>query len=145
MFSGRKAGPITRKRSRKTNVDLSEEIDHSAGALSEDQLAQRYKAEANAMNAAAPTAQSMNERESVSTEPTASAAPAGRGLLAPSEAVLEANKRTKRKATFTPSVSFKGQGKVAKLKPDTTPGSGSQARPIPIVRMLEQTVEVERA
>lgn len=137
-------GPITRSKRMKTQVEASEEVDNSESALTEDQLAQRFKAEAKAMHAAAPAAQSKTVKDDDSDVPKTSAAPVGRGLLAGGEEVPAARKgQQKRRADAQQPSSSSANAKAPKL--GGTPNQSAQAGPIPTVRMLEQKAENGKA
>jgi hypothetical protein len=139
-------GPITRSKKQKTQVALSEGLDNSESALTEDQLAQRYKAEVKAMNDATLAAQSMPDKKTTPVETKAAVAPVGHGLLAQRDVAPEPKKGTqKRKADAIASSSSEVPRPAKGAKTAGTPNSGVQAGPIPTVRMLEQKAELERA
>ena len=138
-------GDITRSRSKKTQVGVSEKLDCSECALSDDQLAQRFKAESKAMQDALPQAHSEKHIKAAPHVLKSVAAPLGGSLLAPNEVTAEPKKGQKRGGASVIQSSSSENPKGSKTGKPSTPQSGAQAGPIPIVRMLEQKSEVEKA
>ena len=150
-FWKRGEGPITRTRAQRTSVGITERIDDSNVALSENQLANRFKDEARALQDSALPAVSASSSQdtAAATEvhpASGAAAPLGRwktGALPAETAEPVAKAKTaKRSANSTPGAKATTP-KKAKMEPSASPaGSGGTAGPIPSVRMLEQRADV---